>query len=131
MYRPTIIPCACPSSCRGQAARPACGCQVSEQGLSSEEAKARLAHYGPNKLPESRQSPILKFLGYMWNPLSWCAVFSVACANVVFNLPSKPVRQRCCRQCHLNILHALLLFMSPRRATEEPATVSCFIWQAH
>jgi hypothetical protein len=46
-------------------------CQVSEHGLSGEEAKARLAHYGPNKLPESRQSPILKFLGYMWNPLSW------------------------------------------------------------
>ena len=47
--------------------------QVSEHGLSSEEAAARLAHYGPNKLPESSTNPVLKFLGYMWNPLSWCA----------------------------------------------------------
>ncbi len=31
----------------------------------------RLAEYGPNKLPESTRNPILVFLGYMWNPLSW------------------------------------------------------------
>ncbi|KAG2433300.1 hypothetical protein HXX76_008366 [Chlamydomonas incerta] len=40
-------------------------------GLSSAEADKRLAEYGPNRLPESKRIPLLVFLGYMWNPLSW------------------------------------------------------------
>ncbi|KXZ46961.1 hypothetical protein GPECTOR_39g455 [Gonium pectorale] len=40
-------------------------------GLSSAEVEKRLAEYGLNKLPESSRNPILVFLGYMWNPLSW------------------------------------------------------------
>lgn len=64
-------------------------CQVGEHGLTSEEAAARLAHYGPNKLPESHQSPILKFLGYMWNPLSWCALKHVSGANLIASTPVK------------------------------------------
>ncbi len=40
-------------------------------GLTEDEATKRLAEYGPNKLPESTRNPILVFLGYMWNPLSW------------------------------------------------------------
>lgn len=41
------------------------------EGLTSAQAKDRLAEYGPNKLPESTRNPILVYLGYMWNPLSW------------------------------------------------------------
>jgi len=40
-------------------------------GLTSEEAQRRLVECGPNKLPESTRNPVLVFLGYMWNPLSW------------------------------------------------------------
>jgi len=40
-------------------------------GLTSEEAQRRLVEFGPNKLPESTRNPVLVFLGYMWNPLSW------------------------------------------------------------
>eukprot|EP00197_Chlamydomonas_leiostraca_P009511 CAMPEP_0202861326 /NCGR_PEP_ID=MMETSP1391-20130828/2763_1 /ASSEMBLY_ACC=CAM_ASM_000867 /TAXON_ID=1034604 /ORGANISM="Chlamydomonas leiostraca, Strain SAG 11-49" /LENGTH=350 /DNA_ID=CAMNT_0049540695 /DNA_START=57 /DNA_END=1106 /DNA_ORIENTATION=- len=56
--------------------------QASTHGLSTEEAQKRLAEYGPNKLPESSRSPILVFLGYMWNPLAWAmevaAIISIA-----------------------------------------------------
>lgn len=41
------------------------------QGLTAAEVARRLEQYGPNKLPESTVNPILRFLGYMWNPLSW------------------------------------------------------------
>lgn len=45
--------------------------QCDEKGLSSDEAAKRLLEYGPNKLPEERRNPILVYLSYMWNPLSW------------------------------------------------------------
>ena len=45
--------------------------QVNSEGLTSAQAKERLAEYGPNKLPESTRNPFLVYLGYMWNPLSW------------------------------------------------------------
>jgi H+-transporting ATPase len=45
--------------------------KATEQGLTSAEHKKRLEEYGPNKLPESSRNPILVYLGYMWNPLSW------------------------------------------------------------
>ena len=36
-----------------------------------EEAAARLIEYGPNMLPEESRNPVLVYLSYMWNPLSW------------------------------------------------------------
>jgi len=45
--------------------------KVSEKGLTGAEAAERLEKYGPNKLPESTRNPILVYLSYMWNPLSW------------------------------------------------------------
>jgi len=59
--------------------------KCTRQGLSSEEAQARIAVFGPNKLEEKEESRILKFLGFMWNPLSWvmeaAAVMAIALAN--------------------------------------------------
>ncbi len=40
-------------------------------GLSSSEAKSRLARYGPNAIVETRRSPWLEFLGYFWGPIPW------------------------------------------------------------
>ena len=45
--------------------------RTSEGGLSEDEAAKRLAEYGPNELPERKRNPVLLFLSYMWNPLSW------------------------------------------------------------
>jgi H+-transporting ATPase len=45
--------------------------KATHKGLSGEEAAKRLEEYGPNKLPEETRNPILVYLSYMWNPLSW------------------------------------------------------------
>lgn len=45
--------------------------KCTKAGLSSEEGASRLQIFGPNKLEEKKESKILKFLGFMWNPLSW------------------------------------------------------------
>nr|CAD1828008.1 unnamed protein product [Ananas comosus var. bracteatus] len=54
-------------------------------GLTSAQAQQRLAIFGPNKLEEKEESKILKFLGFMWNPLSWvmeaAAIMAIALAN--------------------------------------------------
>ncbi|XAR70508.1 Proton-exporting ATPase [Bertholletia excelsa] len=41
------------------------------EGLSSDEVQSRLEVFGYNKLEEKKENKILKFLGFMWNPLSW------------------------------------------------------------
>ncbi|CAN1827763.1 ATPase 10, plasma membrane-type [Linum perenne] len=45
--------------------------RTSLDGLASEDAEARLKIFGPNKLEEKSENKLLKFLGFMWNPLSW------------------------------------------------------------
>ncbi|KZV53293.1 plasma membrane ATPase 1-like [Dorcoceras hygrometricum] len=45
--------------------------KCTEEGLSSAEVQKRLEVFGYNKLEEKVESKILKFLGFMWNPLSW------------------------------------------------------------
>ncbi|KAI8565846.1 hypothetical protein RHMOL_Rhmol03G0292500 [Rhododendron molle] len=59
--------------------------KCTSEGLSSEEGANRLQIFGPNKLEEKKESKILKFLGFMWNPLSWvmemAAIMAIALAN--------------------------------------------------
>ncbi|XP_017974092.1 PREDICTED: ATPase 11, plasma membrane-type isoform X2 [Theobroma cacao] len=45
--------------------------KCTEGGLSSDEVQKRLDLFGYNKLEEKKENKILKFLGFMWNPLSW------------------------------------------------------------
>ncbi|GLT49133.1 hypothetical protein SLA2020_227110 [Shorea laevis] len=45
--------------------------KCTREGLSSDEVKKRLELFGYNKLEEEKESKILKFLGFMRNPLSW------------------------------------------------------------
>ncbi|PWA40834.1 hypothetical protein CTI12_AA558170 [Artemisia annua] len=51
-----------------------------KEGLASEEGKRRLGIFSPNK-----ESKILRFLGFMWNPLSWvmeaAAIMAICLAN--------------------------------------------------
>ncbi|MEJ2357802.1 MAG: plasma-membrane proton-efflux P-type ATPase [Deinococcales bacterium] len=50
-------------------------------GLSDEEATARLQRYGPNALAERARNPLAQFLSYLWGPIPWmievAAVLSV------------------------------------------------------
>ncbi|KAK6924941.1 hypothetical protein RJ641_009267 [Dillenia turbinata] len=56
-----------------------------KEGLTTEAAQERLALFGHNKLEEKEESKFLKFLGFMWNPLSWvmeaAAIMAIALAN--------------------------------------------------
>ncbi|CAE6075424.1 unnamed protein product [Arabidopsis arenosa] len=57
----------------------------SKEGLTTQAADDRLALFGHNKLEEKKESKFLKFLGFMWNPLSWvmeaAAILAIALAN--------------------------------------------------
>lgn len=59
--------------------------RCNRDGLTTEAAEDRLRIFGPNKLEEKEESKILKFLGFMWNPLSWvmeaAAIMAIALAN--------------------------------------------------
>ncbi|XP_070033138.1 ATPase 9, plasma membrane-type-like [Nicotiana tomentosiformis] len=59
--------------------------KCSREGLTNEEGQNRLQIFGHNKLEEKKENKVLKFLGFMWNPLSWvmeaAAVMSIALAN--------------------------------------------------
>ncbi|KNC80656.1 plasma-membrane proton-efflux P-type ATPase [Sphaeroforma arctica JP610] len=61
--------------------------ETSDAGLSGTEAQQRLVRFGPNKLPVKEKSPILEFLKFLWNPLSWCmevaAVISIILLDYV------------------------------------------------
>nr|AKG55564.1 plasma membrane H+-ATPase [Hevea brasiliensis] len=56
--------------------------KCTRNGLSSDEVQQRLAVFGHNKLEEKKESKILKFLGFMWNPLSW--VMEAAAIMAIF-----------------------------------------------
>ncbi|WCJ25826.1 Plasma membrane ATPase [Euphorbia peplus] len=45
--------------------------KCTKTGLTADEVQQRLSLFGYNKLEEKRESKVLKFLGFMWNPLSW------------------------------------------------------------
>nr|BAA37150.1 p-type H+-ATPase [Vicia faba] len=59
--------------------------KCTKEGLSLEEGANRLQIFGPNKLEEKKESKLLKFLGFMWNPLSWvmeaAALMAIGLAN--------------------------------------------------
>lgn len=59
--------------------------KCTREGLSSDEGAKRLQIFGHNKLEEKTESKFLKFLGFMWNPLSWvmeiAAIMAIALAN--------------------------------------------------
>ena len=40
-------------------------------GLTSHEAKKRLAQYGPNAIPEQKRNNLLDFLKRYWGPMPW------------------------------------------------------------
>ncbi|KAF7725489.1 plasma membrane H+-ATPase [Apophysomyces ossiformis] len=59
--------------------------QTSPEGLSVEEAAARVEKFGYNRIEHKEVNPLLQFLGFMWNPLSWvmeaAALVAIALSN--------------------------------------------------
>ncbi|KAH7443301.1 hypothetical protein KP509_02G029000 [Ceratopteris richardii] len=64
--------------------------RINIHGLTTEEANELLQKYGPNKIEEKEKSLILKFLGFMWNPLSWVMEFAAIMAIALANGDHKP-----------------------------------------
>ncbi|KAK5584892.1 hypothetical protein RB653_006510 [Dictyostelium firmibasis] len=56
--------------------------KANANGLTKAEAQKRLEEVGPNAIPDVKRYPILEFLYFMWNPLSWtmevAAIVSIA-----------------------------------------------------
>ncbi|KAL6847722.1 hypothetical protein ACP4OV_022510 [Aristida adscensionis] len=59
--------------------------KCTRDGLTSDAAQQRINIFGYNKLEEKQESKLLKFLGFMWNPLSWvmeaAAIMAIALAH--------------------------------------------------
>ncbi|KAK4431966.1 Plasma membrane ATPase 4 [Sesamum alatum] len=64
--------------------------KCTREGLSSDEGANRIQIFGPNKLEEKKESKILKFLGFMWNPLSWVMEAAALMAIVLANGSGEP-----------------------------------------
>ncbi|TVU48165.1 hypothetical protein EJB05_07791, partial [Eragrostis curvula] len=58
---------------------------TSRDGLSSADAAERLQLFGPNRLEEKRENKIMKFLSFMWNPLSWVMEAAAVMALILAN----------------------------------------------
>ncbi|OEL30304.1 ATPase 10, plasma membrane-type [Dichanthelium oligosanthes] len=58
---------------------------TSRCGLSSPDAAERFQLFGANRLEEKRENKILKFLSFMWNPLSWVMEAAALMALVLAN----------------------------------------------
>eukprot|EP00879_Flechtneria_rotunda_P000132 GHRR01000195.1.p1 GENE.GHRR01000195.1~~GHRR01000195.1.p1 ORF type:complete len:605 (+),score=166.88 GHRR01000195.1:2516-4330(+) len=59
--------------------------QSSPAGLTENEAIKRIEEFGPNKLPETSVNPLLRFLGYLWNPLSWAMEVAAILAIILLD----------------------------------------------
>ncbi|KAI5344992.1 hypothetical protein L3X38_012869 [Prunus dulcis] len=64
--------------------------KCTRDGLSSDEVQERLDLFGYNKLEEKKESKFLKFLGFMWNPLSWVMEAAAIIAIAFTQGGSKP-----------------------------------------
>ncbi|PIA40837.1 hypothetical protein AQUCO_02400118v1 [Aquilegia coerulea] len=64
--------------------------KCTKEGLSSDEGANRLQIFGPNKLEEKKENKLLKFLGFMWNPLSWVMEAAALMAIVLANGDNRP-----------------------------------------
>ena len=56
-------------------------------GLSTDEAHKRLAHFGPNELAEKRANPLVKLLASFWGPIPWMIEIAAILSLVVRHWP--------------------------------------------
>ncbi|CAF0934383.1 unnamed protein product [Adineta steineri] len=58
---------------------------TTRDGLKDDQINERLEKFGHNRLDQKTQSPIIQFLLFMWNPLSWvmeaAAIVAIAVSN--------------------------------------------------
>jgi len=92
--------------------------EVQDNGLSTEEAKKRLAHYGPNQLKES---PRPTFLQMLWEQLNNFVVILLIVASVISALLGDYVEAAAIMA--IVVLNAMLGIVQERRAEEALAAL--------
>ncbi len=92
--------------------------EVRENGLTSEEAKKRLEHYGPNQLKES---PRPTFLQMLWDQLNNFVVILLIVASVISALLGDYVEAAAIMA--IVVLNAVLGIVQERRAEEALAAL--------
>ncbi|KAJ1978783.1 hypothetical protein H4R34_003070 [Dimargaris verticillata] len=60
------------------------------KGLTSQEVDERIGKFGRNKLERKEINPIIQFLSFMWNPLSWVMEAAAIVAIALSNGQGKP-----------------------------------------
>jgi len=55
----------------------------SADGLTGDQARTRLAQYGPNAIAAETPSPVLAFLKYFWGPIAWMIEVAVVLSAVL------------------------------------------------
>ena len=56
---------------------------TSPSGLTSREVGERLKRYGPNKIPESKQHPLIRFLKHFWGTIPWMIEAAAAISALI------------------------------------------------
>ncbi|KAF9289521.1 plasma membrane H+-ATPase [Mortierella alpina] len=59
--------------------------KTGENGLTTAEAESRIAKFGYNRLEQKEVNPLMQFLSFMWNPLSWVMEAAAIVAIVLSN----------------------------------------------
>ena len=54
-----------------------------DNGLTEQEAQARISFYGDNTIEEKTQNFLLKFLSYFWGPIAWMIEVAAILSAVV------------------------------------------------
>ena len=92
--------------------------QVQDEGLTSQEAKSRLAHYGPNQLKEAQRPTFLQML---WEQLNNFVVILLIVASVISALLGDYLEASAIMA--IVILNAVLGIVQERRAEEALAAL--------
>ncbi|CAF1134558.1 unnamed protein product [Didymodactylos carnosus] len=64
--------------------------RTTRDGLKSDEVEERLEKFGHNRLEHKEPNPIIQFLLFMWNPLSWVMEAAALVAIVLSNGGGEP-----------------------------------------
>ncbi|KAG5544966.1 hypothetical protein RHGRI_017431 [Rhododendron griersonianum] len=98
--------------------------RTSRGGLTSEDAEVRLQIFGPNKLEEKTENKILKFLSFMWNPLSWAMEAAAVMAIVLANGGGQgPDGQDCIGIVCLLLINSTISFIEENNAGNAAASL--------
>jgi H+-transporting ATPase len=65
--------------------------ETSPEGLTGEQARARLGRFGPNEIAEQRKNPVLVLLGYFWAPIPWMIEVALILSLVLRHWPDAAV----------------------------------------